>query len=411
MPTKLGITTVAALQSAVTVGTVGPLRLQFGNELLLIADDADWTAMRRMQSADAIRELPSTNIDELYLVVQKGRLFQKEHPEVHLLYDRGRYLVVRLDRERAQQLRQPHEPCYALRPIAEQPIIFDVRDRERFRMARNANIQSLVDGIAREDYEADLLHLAQMPTRHSLSSHFSLACSWAVELFESFGFAAERRNITVSGNTSYNVIAERLGTGSGGRRVILVLGHLDSVNNELGPSAPAPGADDNASGSAGVLQVARSLCNESHWHDLRFILTGGEEQGLIGSTQYLATLSSTERARIRAVINMDMIGCRNTSGPTVLIEGATVSQLLIDDLSAAAATYTQLSVETSFNPFASDHVSFIQAGIPAVLTIEGADSANINIHTANDTADYIDYDLALEILRMNVAYVATAMQS
>jgi Zn-dependent M28 family amino/carboxypeptidase len=75
-------------------------------------------------------------------------------------------------------------------------------------------------------------------------------------------------------------------------------------------------------------------------------------------------------------------------------------------LVAAAALHTGLAVETSMSPYASDHVPFIEAGIPAVLTIEGADGANEAIHTARDTADRIDPGLAVEILRMNAAVVA-----
>jgi len=48
-------------------------------------------------------------------------------------------------------------------------------------------------------------------------------------------------------------------------------------------------------------------------------------------------------------------------------------------------------------------------GIPAVLTIEGADGANDRIHTAGDTLEHVDHDLALEILRMNVAYLVQAL--
>ena len=65
-----------------------------------------------------------------------------------------------------------------------------------------------------------------------------------------------------------------------------------------------------------------------------------------------------------------------------MLEGAPLSQSLIDSLSEAAATYTELTVETSLNPFASDHVPFINANIPAVLTIESADNTNGNIHSA-----------------------------
>ena len=86
-----------------------------------------------------------------------------------------------------------------------------------------------------------------------------------------------------------------------------------------------------------------------------------------------------------------------------------LSQSIIDGLSAAASTYTGLTVQTSLNPFNSDHVPFIEKGVPAVLTIEGTDDANHAIHTASDTLDRLNFDLALEILRMNTAFVAQAL--
>jgi Zn-dependent M28 family amino/carboxypeptidase len=126
-------------------------------------------------------------------------------------------------------------------------------------------------------------------------------------------------------------------------------------------------------------------------------------------TPYVAALPDDERARIRAVLNMDMIGGRNTPEPGVLLEGAAVSQDVIDALAAAATTYTDLAVTTSLHPFNSDHVPFIDAGIPAVLTIEADDSANTRPHTAADTVAAVDPDLAMEILRMNLAYLAEAL--
>jgi Zn-dependent M28 family amino/carboxypeptidase len=109
---------------------------------------------------------------------------------------------------------------------------------------------------------------------------------------------------------------------------------------------------------------------------------------------------------MRAVVNMDMIGTLNAPTRSVLLEGAPVSRRVIDGLSEAAMTYTQLAVETSLHPFASDHVPFVDAGMPAVLTIEGADNTNSNVHSGADTIDQVNYDFALEILRMNVAFVA-----
>jgi len=132
---------------------------------------------------------------------------------------------------------------------------------------------------------------------------------------------------------------------------------------------------------------------------------------LFGSKQYVAGITKTEKARISAVVNMDMIGALNSSTRSVLLEGAPLSKAIITGLSKAAANHTKLKVETSLSPFASDHVPFINAQIPAVLTIEGADNANGNIHSANDTLDKIDLEIALEILRMNIAFVAEQIGS
>ena len=208
------------------------------------------------------------------------------------------------------------------------------------------------------------------------------------------------------GGRCRNVIADRAGAGPEPRDVVLVTAHLDSINLSGARAEPAPGADDNGSGSAGLLALARALAGRPTALDLRLVLFGGEEQGLFGSLAYVAELPDAERTRIRAVLNMDMIGGRNTPEPGVLLEGAEVSQHVLDALARAAATYTGLAVSTSLNPFNSDHVPFIDAGIPAVLTIEADDSANTRPHTANDTLDAVDPDLAIEILRMNLAYLA-----
>jgi Zn-dependent M28 family amino/carboxypeptidase len=88
---------------------------------------------------------------------------------------------------------------------------------------------------------------------------------------------------------------------------------------------------------------------------------------------------------------------------------AALSQAVIDGLVAAASTYTGLDVQTSLNPFNCDHVSFIRQNVPAVLTIEGTDDANHAIHSPRDTLNRINFDLALDILRMNTAFVAQTL--
>lgn len=263
-----------------------------------------------------------------------------------------------------------------------------------------------------EAYSGVLERLASTPTRHSLSEPFRAAAHAAGATLTGFGYAVRFDQVTLPGGETLNVVADKVGSGGaedGVQNLVHVVAHLDSVNSAGGPDAPAPGADDNASGAAGLLEIARVLSATDCVHDLRLILFGGEEQGLHGSREYVARMTQVERDRTVAVLNMDMIGRLNVEPPSVLLEGAEVSRPLIEALAEAAAAHTDLEVLTSLDPFGSDHVPFIDVGLPAVLTIEGADQLNTDEHTDRDTMDTLDLELAVAILRMNVAAVAAAV--
>jgi hypothetical protein len=382
---------------------------RFGDEVLLFSDEVRWDALaeRAERGALQVRKGQSdVQREALHVVVQNGRLFQQENPDARVLVDRGRFLLVELDPDQVHRLEGKAETCYGVQPLGENEVVFDVRDWGSERAAPVAWIQDLVDKVSHSTLEEDLSHLVSFPTRHSTSTHYANVAAWAQDRLEAMGYVTRLQDIVVEGSPSWNVIADREGSAAGERGVVLVTAHLDSINIRGGPAAPAPGADDNGSGSAGLLEISRAFRDHRGEHDLRFILFGGEEEGLIGSKWYVADLPDEERSRILAVVNMDMIGVLNAPTRSVLLEGASPSQGVIDSLGEAAMTYTRLAVETSLRPFASDHIPFIEAQIPAVLTIEGADSTNGNVHSDADTIDHVTYDFALEILRMNVAFVA-----
>jgi hypothetical protein len=375
---------------------------RFGDRELVWSDDPgdalDAAGIRgAAEAAEPVR-------GRLFLVGQVGRSFQNEHPDVRVVLQKGRYLVVDLTADQVAALGADREICWMVRPLPVDRIVVD-------RPTPRADppipwVAALVGAVGRDTYQAALEAICSQTTRHSLSTGFTAAANWCANTLRASGYAAATVPITVGAGSSLNVVADRPGAGQGTRDLVIVTAHLDSINIPGGPTAPAPGVDDNGSGSAGVLEIARVLAAHPSEADLRFILFGGEEQGLHGSTQYVAALPAAERARVKAVVNMDMIATLNTASPTVLLEGAAVSAEVMDVLAGAAATYTGLIVETSLNPFASDHVPFINAGMPALLTIEGADSANGNVHSDQDTFAHIDYGLALEILRMNVGALA-----
>jgi len=352
-----------------------------------------WTAADQ-RLGRASRQAPA-----LRLVTQVGRSFQHEHPGVTVLVDHGRHLVVAGDIAPGVAA----DGCWRVTPLPTGTVVVD---RPAPPAARaDPGTDALVAQLSETSYAADVAWLAGLPTRHSLSTHFGTAVGWAQSRLAALGFGTARPAITVGPGHSDNLVGDRPGSGAN-RGLVIVTAHLDSINLAGGPSAPAPGADDNASGAGGVLELARVLASHPWQHDLRVILFGGEEEGLHGSRQYVAALPAADRARIRAVLNMDMIATRNTATPTVLLEGAAVSAGQIATLAGAAASYTGLTVETSLSPFASDHVPFIDAHLPAVLTIEGGDGANGNIHSAADVLSHVDSGFALQILRMNLGALA-----
>ena len=374
--------------------------LRFGSTTVFYTDEAPVAAGRGARSDSTQHDMPRSN---LHVVVQNGRTFQQEHPDVPVLHDRGRFLLVDLDPETARGLAEHAETCFSISPVEDDEVIFESRTAAPRDVV--SGVAKLVDGVTRDRFEADVTTLVAFGTRHSTSDGFVRAATFARAELDGLGYATQLQQFAVGGQPTHNVIADLPGHGGDEHGVVIVTAHLDSVNMQ-GPAAPAPGADDNGSGSAGVLELARVFAGHAGRHDLRFILFGGEEQGLFGSKHYVATLTAAERARIRCVVNMDMIACLNSPTRSVLLEGGTVSQAAIDGLSEAAATYTDLSVEVNLNPAARDHVPFILAGLPAVLTIEGADSTNHNVHSANDTVATLDFGLGVEILRMNAAFVA-----
>ncbi|WP_138733367.1 M20/M25/M40 family metallo-hydrolase [Modestobacter excelsi] len=377
-------------------------------DVLLVSGPSD--PVQEVVAGTGLTTATSTSVPRgrLHLVTQIGRCFQQEHPDVPVVVDKGRYLVVDLDPEQAAALDGSPTGCFGVRPLPASEAVFEQRTVGRPAGAAPARLRTREHALSRAAFEADLATLVGFGTRHSTRPEFLAAVEWARGELTASGCATQLQTVPVGAGTSRNLIADRVGHGSD-RQLVLVGAHLDSVNLAGGPAAAAPGADDNASGAAGVLAIGRALAEEAIAHDLRLILFGGEEQGLLGSLHYVAGLDPTERSRIRAVINMDMIAGRNTDTPTVLLEGAAVSQDVIDALAAAAQEQTDVAVQTSLNPFNSDHVPFLDQGIPAVLTIEGADGANDRVHTDRDRIEFLDHVLALEILRMNVSFLVQAL--
>ena len=201
-----------------------------------------------------------------------------------------------------------------------------------------------------------------------------------------------------------NVVGLKRGTKSD--REVIICGHFDSTSED--PYNRAPGADDNATGTAAVLEAARILCNHDYERTIRFILFSGEEQGLFGSGEYAA---DARRAgdRITGVLNFDMIGYVDAQPEDIDLIGNEASEWLVDVTAQCAGIYVpSLEVKKLIDPtmVLSDHGSFWKAGYYALLGIEDRDLQYPFYHTTGDTLGNLNQVFTTDVVRMAVGAVA-----
>ncbi|MGQ0571382.1 MAG: M20/M25/M40 family metallo-hydrolase [Armatimonadota bacterium] len=152
-----------------------------------------------------------------------------------------------------------------------------------------------------------------------------------------------------------NVVATKRGT-TRPDEIVVIGGHYDSVPN-------GPGANDNASGVATILEAARVLAGTPTQRTVQFVLFAAEELGLFGS----AAFAAERRQGVVAMINLDMVGW----GERLLIGASGRDETVVN---AAERVAQRLGIPVSrFRSGSSDHVSFERAGVPAVFFHRGVD--------------------------------------
>jgi Zn-dependent M28 family amino/carboxypeptidase len=200
----------------------------------------------------------------------------------------------------------------------------------------------------------------------------SVSYALGAQISQSAGPAVVRMRVSVAVTSrrarAANVVADLPGRRSA--RVVLLGAHLDSVAN-------GPGINDNASGSALVLELARQLrrLRVRPARGLRFAWWGAEELGLHGSSAYVGGLSRSERGRIAAVLNFDMVGSPNFGRFVYDGAGQPAGSQRIEDAFRAYFASRRLPVAEIALGGASDHAPFARAGIPVGGLFTGADSA------------------------------------
>lgn len=283
---------------------------------------------------------------------------------------------------------------------------------------------SFIEGI--RHYQADPVHLEEVK-------------DFIESRFRQNGLLTYRQNFIHNNYDAANIIGYLPGLKN--ERVTYIIGaHFDSVNN-------SPGADDNGSGTAGVLEAARILSQYSFEHTIKFIGFDFEETssplgGLTGSLRYVSEgIKSHEQ--IEGVFNLEMIGYYSQQpnsqqvpagfsvlfpvqyqmvaadsfrGNFVVNTAIPISDSLKEEFDSAAARHVPaLKVVSVTIPdnityapdfWRSDHASFWLSGYKALMLTDGANFRNHNYHTPHDTLGTLNFTFMSNIVKATVASVA-----
>ena len=331
----------------------------------------------------------------------------------------------------------------------------------------DSKISEMVKEVSPTNLENIIKKLVSFHTRHTLSDTLSkttgigAARTWIKSEFDKYG-KENKSKLQVSYDTFIqeadgrritapvvlkNVIAILPGTDPNDKRILMVSGHYDSrVTDVMNAKDFAPGANDDASGVAAVLEMCRIMSKHKFSSTIVFVAMVGEEQGLYGATN-LAKRAKTEGWNVHLLMNNDIVGnsygmetdIKDNKSVRVFSEGVspleTPAQVAArqsagtdnDGKARQAARYIkevaeryvdQLEVKLIYRRDrflrGGDHTPFSQQGFAAVRITEMNEDFNRqhqDVRTENgfkfgDLPEYVDYNYLQKVTRMNLAVMA-----
>lgn len=203
---------------------------------------------------------------------------------------------------------------------------------------RDPAIEQMVREVNADSLKSYITRLVAFGTRNTLSTQtdpkrgIGAARQWVLARFQEFAKKSGGRLTALIDTTTLqpdgrrvdaplllgNVVATLKGTDPNDDRIFLISGHLDNMRSSvMDRTGDAPGANDDASGVAAVMECARIMSQRSFPATLLFIAVSGEEQGLLGA-KFMADKNKKENRNIEAVLNNDIMGSNNTSETNIV---------------------------------------------------------------------------------------------
>jgi hypothetical protein len=305
----------------------------------------------------------------------------------------------------------PYQSTVVVQPVSSEtiraPAVYLGSYTHQISKAYSAQIQALVNAVQKDKLVASVSHLANYFTRlaYTTAPSTTEAQTWIKNYLANLGLEVSTSSFR-SGYTS-NVIG-RLKGSKFPQKIVVIGAHYDSRARLMRADERAPGADDNASGTSAVLEIARVLASSKvpFENTIEFCLWSGEEQGLYGSAAYAKQLAS-QKAQVVAYLNADMISYKSPSEPVQLgfdAEG-TSSQLTADMKKIAQQYVTDVAIGTATG-CCTDSQSFKAQGFLSVSYFERRGGLiNPYYHTSNDNYPQSANDFT-QVTKITQAFLA-----
>jgi hypothetical protein len=205
-------------------------------------------------------------------------------------------------------------------------------------IARDPEIEAMVKEVNADSLQSYIKSMVAFGTRSTVSSvtdkkkGIGAARNWVLSKFQQWGAASGGRLTAFVDTTTYaadgrrvkdpinlgNTVATLKGTDPNDTRVFVISGHLDSRRTDVMDGiADAPGANDDGSGSAAVMECVRVLSKHSFPATIVFVTVSGEEQGLLGAG-YMAKKARAANWNVEAVLNNDIMGSNNSNETNII---------------------------------------------------------------------------------------------
>lgn len=281
-------------------------------------------------------------------------------------------------------------PVRGLRVIYKEPVKLSMQ-----KDGRSITLDSVISLVEYDSLYSYVHILQAFPNRRTATTGNYLSRDWIYNSLINFGLdSVYIDTFTASLGQAYNVVGVKYGTTFPDHQIVLG-GHRDAV-------AGSPGADDNGSGTAAVMEMARILNDIETNMTFIYILFDAEEQGLYGSWHY-ANAAAAAGDSIVMMLNLDMCGAENNDGDAKLYHGTDTTYVDIWRDLAASLDGIDIAGHFSGNISASDHYPFSQNGYDIAFPFEYVFSTVY--HTYQDSTSHMNFDY---MTRMVQASVATA---